>query len=133
MHRTAFATLALATGALATMSLGTSFFPPLAAQQARDSAGNTFDWSGQIAPGAWLRVNNLNGSIAVEPASGTTAEVHAEKTWHRGDPAVVHFAVVKDGGDVRICALWGDNSSCDADGMHSHGDRATRDNDVSGT
>jgi DUF4097 and DUF4098 domain-containing protein YvlB len=74
-----------------------------------------------MAAGSWLNVSNLNGSISVEKASGDVAEVTAEKDWRRGDPKDVTFAIVKDGENITICALWGDRSTCDARGAHYHG------------
>jgi len=93
---------------------------PLAAQ-ATTSSDDNFKWNGKMAAGSWLRVSNLNGSISVEKASGDVAEVTAEKDWRRGDPKDVTFAVVKDGDNITICALWGDRSTCDARGSHYHG------------
>ncbi len=106
---------------------------PLAAQQsASGSNDNTFDWSGAIPAGSWLRIANLNGSIEVEPASGSTAQVHGEKKWREGDPKRVHFVVAKDGDNVTVCALWNEDDSCDEDGYHSHGHHGDNDhNDVS--
>jgi hypothetical protein len=51
--------------------------------------------------------------------------VHAEKRWRRGDPEDVKITVRQvgsSGGDVIVCALWNDRSSCDEDGYHSHSD-----------
>jgi DUF4097 and DUF4098 domain-containing protein YvlB len=107
---------------------------PLAAQkQDASSKDDNFSWTGKLKSGAWLRVKNLNGSISVEKASGDVAEVTGEKQWRRGDPEEVRFEIVKDGDNVTICALWGDNSTCNADGAHyrHHGWNNDRDNDVS--
>jgi hypothetical protein len=100
------------------------------AQQGGGANDNTFDWSGVVPAGSWLRVKNLNGPITVEPGTGSTAEVHAVKEWRRGDPSVVRFAVVKDGDNVTICALW-NGATCDASGYHSRGNRNSENNDVS--
>jgi len=61
-------------------------------------------------------------------------EVVATKRWRRGNPEDVRIEVKRVGpndGDVLICALWFEDSSCDERGYHnqSHGDR--HDNDVS--
>ncbi len=51
----------------------------------------------------------------------------------RGDPDYVRFEVRRHGSedqDVLICALWGQNSSCDERGYRSRNDRASRENDV---
>ncbi|MBX6333275.1 MAG: hypothetical protein IRY91_15625 [Gemmatimonadaceae bacterium] len=112
MHRTLIAIV-----------LAAAIAAPAAAQQT--SAGgretdDTFDWSGEVGAGNWLRIRNINGSIEVAEATGATAEVHAQKQWRRGDPRRVHFAVVKDGGNVTVCALWHDDDTCDANGVNSH-------------
>jgi hypothetical protein len=101
-----------------------------AAQQGARESDNAFDWSGAIPSGSWLRIKNLNGPITVEPGTGSTAEVHAVKEWRRGDPSAVRFAVVKDGDNVTICALWHD-ATCDASGYQSRGGRRNENNDVS--
>ena len=111
------------------------FALPAAAQSTTStSTDDSFTWSGKMANGAWLRVYDLNGSIRVERATGDVAEVTGEKDWHRGDPKDVRFVMVKDGDNVVICALWGDDSKCDARGAHmgrGHHDNGDNHNDVS--
>ena len=102
-----------------------------AAGQARQS--DTFNWSGKIPAGRWIRVRNLNGGITVGQASGDNVEVTATKRWRRGDPSVVRFDVQKfgpGGESVVICALWGERSTCDDRSYETRGDRTTRNNDV---
>ena len=107
---------------------------PLAAGAQRSENPNAFSWKGNIPAGAWLNVKNLNGSVRVEQGTGSAAEVTASESWDEGDPKDVHFIVQHYGADtanVLICALWGQNSSCDEDGYHSHGDHRGNDhNDV---
>ena len=98
---------------------------------------NSFKWSGRIPAGRAIRVRNLNGSITVGPASGDQVEVTAIKRWRRGDPSVVRIEPKKYAGDesVVICALWGDDASCDERHYDSHTDSRRdprmRNNDVS--
>lgn len=101
------------------------------AARAQDTTGNTFTWDGTIPQGSWLRIRNLNGDITVQRASGSTVHVRGEKEWRRGDPQDVHFTMRKDGSNVTICALWGDNATCDERGSHSHGIHINNHNDVS--
>lgn len=95
------------------------------------STDDHFDWSGTVAPGAWVKVANLNGSIEVEHASGSKVEIHAEKRWRRSDPKSVRVQLQRYGANdanVVVCALWGDRSSCDENGYNGRG---SHNNDVS--
>jgi hypothetical protein len=101
-----------------------------AAGQSRQS--DTFNWSGRVQAGRWIRVRNLNGSISVGQASGDNVEVTATKRWRRGDPNFVRIETKKFGpGDenVLICALWGENSSCDEHNYTTRGNRRDRSRD----
>lgn len=129
MPRTLLAALALA--ALAAPITAAPAQQRQSVPGARETEG-TFDWSGQIPAGSWLRIRNLNGSIDVRAGSGADAQVHAEKRWRRGDPRDVHFALARNGNDVTICALWNETDTCDEGGYHSHGHHDhDDDNDVS--
>jgi hypothetical protein len=99
-----------------------------AAGQSRQ--GDNFNWSGRVQAGRWVRVRNLNGSITVGQATGDNVEVTATKRYRRGDPNFVRIETKKFGaGDenVLICALWGENSSCDEHSYQTRGDRRDRD------
>jgi hypothetical protein len=96
--------------------------PTLRAQQPDDN-GRTFHWAGTIAGGHWLRIRNLSGAIRVEKSTSNQVEVDAEKRGDGEDAADVRFEMRRtgaDGGDVLICALWGDESSCDVEGDEEH-------------
>jgi hypothetical protein len=106
---------------------------PAADAQERD---DSFKWTGGIEAGRTVYVRNLNGAIHVERASGTTAEVRAEKRWRRGDPKDVKITAEKTArGDILVCAIWeGRDTRCDEDGYRSHSDDrwwGRRDNDLS--
>ena len=111
---------------------------PLAAMAQSSSDRSTeapFRWKGAVAEGAWLRVHNLNGPIRVERASGAEAEVVGTKSWRNGDPGDVRFVSQRIGTgerDVIVCALWGENSSCDENGYRSRNGNGgwRRNNDV---
>lgn len=99
---------------------------------------STWRWSGALGAGRTVIIRNLNGAIQLEPATGNTVEVVAEKEWNRGDPDRVRVeARLTNGGagDLIICALWGTDARCDERG-YSHGtargaSRGWRDGDVS--
>ncbi len=101
-----------------------------AQQQIAESTDDTFHWAGRIPAGAWIHVENLNGSIDVDSSTDAETDVRAEKSWRRGDPKDVRIVVMREGDDITVCALWHDDDSCDERGRHSHGDHNDR-NDVS--
>lgn len=96
---------------------------------------DVFTWSGAIPDGRWIMIRNLNGPIEVEPATDNRVEVVATRRTRRGDPDYVRFEVQRfgaDNQDVLVCALWGDNSTCNEDGYRSRNrDRGRNDNEVS--
>jgi hypothetical protein len=116
-------TLALAFGAAVPMLMACATTRAYA--QSRGRSDTPFTWSGAIQSGHSVYVRNLNGSVRVEAGTGDKVEVRAEKSWRRGNPDDVKITVKQVGsgnGDVLVCALWNDRSSCDEDGYHSHGD-----------
>lgn len=110
----------------------------LAACSSEAQEHSTWRWSGQLGAGRTIIIRNLNGAIRLEPATGNTVEVVAEKEWNRGDPDRVRVeARLTEGGagDLLVCALWGADARCDERG-YSHGtargaSRSWRDGDVS--
>lgn len=115
--------LALLLGAALPMLSATSSVR--ASAQAARSTDTSFSWSGTVQTERWVYVRNLNGPVRVEAGTGNKVEVSAEKRWRRGNPADVKITVRQVGsgsGDVLVCALWNDRSTCDEDGYHSHND-----------
>lgn len=72
---------------------------PLAAQD--------YHFSKQLAQGARLEVENINGPIEVTRASGRTAEVTVIKTVKEGDGALVK-AIMEEvsGGGMHVCTIY---------------------------
>lgn len=66
----------------------------------------SFQWSERMSRGQTLEVRGINGEIRVESASGSDAEVEAEKTWKRSDPDDVRLEVAETREGYRICALY---------------------------
>ena len=128
--RRKISTLALVLGAaVPVLSACTSM---RAYAQTGRSSDTPFTWSGTVREGRWVYVRNLNGPVRVEQGTGDKVEVRAEKRWRRGDPEEVKITVRQvgaGGGDVIVCALWNDRSTCDEDGYHSHSDGWWRNND----
>jgi hypothetical protein len=129
MRRKIFATALMVGAAIPMLS---ACYVPRAYGQSRSRSDEPFTWSGTVREGHWLYVRNLNGPVRVEQGTGSKVEVRAEKRWRRGDPQDVKITVRQVGGndgDVIVCALWNDRSSCDEDGYHSHSDGWFRNND----
>ena len=119
-------------GAVGAVLVATS--APLRAQEGGGSLErDVFTWSGRIPQGRWIMVRNLNGPIEVSATSGDRVEVTATRRTSRGDPNYVRFEVQKFGAseeDVLICALWGNEATCNEDGYRSRGDRGSRTHSV---
>jgi hypothetical protein len=113
-------------------ALGASpLLPAHASGQARES--DAFTWSGAIPQGRWIVVRNMNGTVEVQRGTTDKVEVTATRRTRRGDADYVRFEVQKFGPsaqDVLICALWGENATCDEHGLRSRNDRRNRDHDV---
>ena len=112
MSRTILLTVLL-TCAAAVLSLPL----PSAAQQRSGATDTGFVWTGKIAPGAWLRIHNVKGSVQVTGSGGDVAEVRATTRRPARTAGDIAFEVLKDGPNVTICAIWRGESSCDADGI----------------
>ncbi|MCL4846314.1 MAG: DUF4097 family beta strand repeat protein [Acidobacteria bacterium] len=90
-----------------------------------------FQWSGAVAPGQTFEVRGVNGSIAVEPASGALVELVARKTGRRDDPASVSIEVVEHAGGVTVCAVYPSTGSGENRcAPRGEGRMNVRDNDV---
>jgi len=118
-------TLAIAFGAAVPLLTACATTRAYAQSRGRDRDDKPFTWSGAVQAGHSVYVRNLNGAVRVEAGTGDKVEVRAEKSWRRGNPDDVKITVRQVGsgnGDVLVCALWNDRSSCDEDGYHSHND-----------
>jgi hypothetical protein len=115
--------------ALAALTLGAA--RPADAQ--RRTEPEAFTWSGRIPDGRWIMLRNVNGTVEVVPSTGDRVEVVAARHTRRGSPEFVRFEVQKFGAgdqDVLVCALWGDNASCDETGYRSRGNRGRSNDEV---
>lgn len=107
----------LVVGAISALLVGTA---PLLAQQDLGRDGTSWKWDGPLASGGSLSLYNINGAIHFTPSPDGSVHLEAVKHVHSGgDPKTVHYAVVRDGNNLVICAMWNDEATCDADGMHS--------------
>jgi DUF4097 and DUF4098 domain-containing protein YvlB len=77
-----------------------------------------YTWRGPLPAKALLTIRNYNGPIDVRPASGSSAEVRAEKRTGRGGGSIEDVAFeVQTGsnGDVTVCAVFRDHNPCDSE------------------
>lgn len=70
----------------------------------------TFNWSGQIAPGRVVEIKNLNGDIRASRAAGSAVRVVALKRGDRDHPSTVRIEVRETEDGVTVCALYPDVS-----------------------
>jgi hypothetical protein len=89
---------------------------PAGAQQPTGKPG-PFDWTGQLAAGSRLRIDDVHGDVRVTVATGDRVTVHADarRGGHRRSDIV--FDVVNDGANVTICARWTDSPACTTHGL----------------
>jgi len=76
-----------------------------------------FSWSGDIAPGATVRVTNVDGSIALVPS--TTNKLTVDAVIVNASPSAVQVKQAMQNGDVLFCTLFGSQST-DTCGQGKH-------------
>ncbi len=86
-----------------------------------------FQWSGRLSGDQVLEVRGISGNITAEPASGSTAEVVAEKHGRGSDFDEVEIRVVENTHGVTVCAVYHPEDhpggDCDLNGDHDRRDR----------
>lgn len=106
--------------------------PPAAGAQARTET-EAFSWSGRIPQGRWIVIRNVQGSVDVDAGASDRVEVTATRRTRRGNPEYVRFEVKRFGTseqDAVVCAVWGENATCDETGYRSRGERRSREHEV---
>lgn len=104
---------------LAALSVLTVFVTAGAAAQQKTD--DSFHWTGAIAAGKTLRLENVNGNIQATGASGREASVSAVRRAKKSDPKSVEIRVEQDGDVTTICAVWPGQQDADGCNRHSHG------------
>jgi hypothetical protein len=90
-----------------------------AAQQKSD---DSFHWTGTIAAGRTLRIQDVNGSIRATGTSSKEASVSALRRSKKSDPRSVEIRVQQDGDLTIICAVWPNQQDADGCDERSHND-----------
>lgn len=86
--------------AIATLAASPAF--ALSGQNAEEE----FNWSGAVAAGNHIEIQNLNGAISAEYTSGSEVEVIAHKEGPRDDIEDVTIEVVEHANGVTICSVY---------------------------
>ena len=79
-----------------------------------------FTWTGDIAPGATVKVRNIDGAIAI--LASPTAKLSVDAVIVNAAPSAVEVKQAMSGNDVVFCTQLGSHSgdTCDQ-GKHGHG------------
>ena len=62
----------------------------------------------------------FNGDVEVREGTGDQLEVRGEKRGRRTKWDRVFFETKRDGDNVTVCAVYGDEAECDDDGIRGH-------------
>ena len=89
-----------------------------AAAHAQQAQSASFDWRGNVAQGATLRVFTFAGTVTVRAASGSEARIRG--TSRNADAGEIRYDSSRAGGDVRVCAVHGD-AECTESGIRREG------------
>jgi hypothetical protein len=91
--------------------------PLLGAQQQFGRDGDVWRWDGRVDGGRWMNVFNVNGSVDFAPSADNMVHLVAEKRSNGRELDDIHYEVVQAGGNVTICAIWNNNSTCEDGGV----------------
>jgi hypothetical protein len=82
-----------------------------------------WQYSTPLPPNSTVWVRDINGSITVEPSTGTSVEVQAERSYRQSAPDSVRLVTALTGRGLTVCALWPSEStaSCGPDGRYGSG------------
>jgi len=81
------------------------------AQQVIGARG-PFEWSGSLAAGGLVRINDEHGDIRISAATGDHISVHGTTRRHGRRGGELVFDVVPGSRSVTICARWSDDDPC---------------------
>src|SRR5918998_242513 len=70
--------------------------------------------------GAWARIFTFNGDVEVREGTGDQLEVRGEKRGRRARWDRVFFETKRDGDNVTVCAIYGDEAECDDRGIRGN-------------
>ena len=88
----------------------------------QQKSDDSFHWTGVIAAGKTLRIQDVNGSIKATGTSSKEASVSAMRRSKKSDPKSVEIRVEQDGDVTVICAVWPNQQDADGCNERSHND-----------
>jgi hypothetical protein len=85
------------------------------------TAQNDFEWTGQLAPGQRISIQEINGSIHASAArDGNIVVTAVKKAGRRGNPADVRIETASGARGVTICVTYGPGDCRDGGGNSSN-------------
>ena len=105
---------------LSALVAGALVAAPARAQEAARPVETDSGWTlrTRLPAGAWVRVFTFNGEVDVREGTGDQLEVRAVKQGRRTRWDRVFFESRRDGDNVTVCAIYGNDADCDNDGIH---------------
>lgn len=103
-------------------ALGTLALLVTASGAAQQKSDDSFHWTGVLAAGKTLRIQDVNGSIRATGAPAGEASVSAVRRARKSDPQSVEIRVEQDGDVTIICAVWPNQQDANGCNEHSHND-----------
>jgi hypothetical protein len=77
------------------------------------AAQNAFEWTGQLAPGQRVEIQDVNGSIhAIAAHDGNIVVTAVKKPGRRGTPAEIRIETAANTDGVTVCVIYA-GGSCD--------------------
>jgi hypothetical protein len=69
--------------------------------------GRAWAFHGSVAPGKWVWIHNVRGSVTVEPSQSGALEISAVKTYRSpSDSARVRIVTAAGDSGLAVCAVW---------------------------
>ena len=105
---------------LSAIVAGALVAPPATAQDRPVETDSTFTLRTRLASGAWVRVFTFNGDVEVREGTGDQLEIRGEKRGRRTRWDRIFFESKRDGDNVTVCAIYGEEAECGNDGIHGN-------------
>ena len=105
---------------LSAIVAGALVAPAAAAQDRPVETDSTFTLRTRLAAGAWVRVYTFNGDVEFREGTGDQVEIRGEKRGRRTRWDRVFFESKRDGDNLTVCAVYGDEAECGDEGIRGN-------------